>query len=411
VFFRSKNHLSPVGKILFVLSVLLVFLAPDVFPLCTQIIWIQKSPSSDPLFQVLDGGRIAFIDQLGQIVVRSQVPDSWRFEEYGGEFHDGLILLSNYPHAEFMDLNGKTLKFENVDQASPFSDGIAAALDKNSQKWGFINTKGEFIVQPKYERWYTPFIDTFSDGMALMQLHDKYGFLDRSGALAIEAKFLEAQPFHDGVARVIIEGPCKTHTPPCSSFVAEFVIPGNSYKPQTVPRCLYAFIDKAGRPISDERFDDAKDFSEGLAPVSINGKWGFIDKSGAVIVKPQFDNADPFSDGLALVRQNGLFGFISHNGSFAFESKFRIAERFVGGLALVGNGNFNEGDSHYWYIDHAGKQAIQDDFALATSFFKGLAHVKLQTKDGKKPQNLWTGQFAYIDRTGKKIFTYEAKAQ
>jgi hypothetical protein len=28
------------------------------------------------------------------------------------------------------------------------------------------------------------------------------------------------------------------------------------------------------------KYDDAGDFSEGLAPVKLNGRWRFIDKSG-----------------------------------------------------------------------------------------------------------------------------------
>jgi hypothetical protein len=238
-------------------------------------------------------------------------------------------------------------------------------------------------------------------------MHDKYGFLDRTGAFAIDAQFLRAAQFQDGAARVIIEGPCKIHSEPCASFVGEFVIPSNSTKPETVPRCRYAFIDKAGHTISDQRFDDAKDFSEGLAPVMINGKWGFTDKSGAIVIQPKFDNAEPFSDGVALISQNGLFGFIGHDGTLVIEPQFKYAEGFVEGLALVGSGKFYTSDSSFWYVDHTGQRAIPDSFPLATSFFKGLAHVKLPSTEGIDPKILWTGQFAYIDRTGKRIFTYK----
>lgn len=401
----SKGWRALLIRFSFVSVLLLVFLAPDMFPMCPDSIWIQKSPTADHLYQVFEDGKIEYIDDTGNIAVRTEESRSWRINEYGGEFHDGLLLISNYPHAEFMDRRGKTVRFENVDQALPFSDGVAPALDKATQKWGFINTKGEFVIPPAYQRWYVPFLDSFSDGMALINMHDRYGFLDRTGAFAIDATFLAAGPFHDGMARVIIEGPCRTHTQGCDSFVGEFVLPGNSGKPQDKPRCKYAFIDKAGHTISDQRFDDAKKFSEGLAPVQIDGKWGFIDKRGAVAIQPKFDNAEPFSDGVALVTQNGLFGFIGHDGTLAIQPQFKYAEGFVDGLAVVGNGPPFETSSTFWYVDHSGHRGIQESFLLASSFFKGLAHVKL-SPDGTYPQIVSTGQFAYIDRTGKRVFTY-----
>ncbi|MBS0181423.1 MAG: WG repeat-containing protein [Nitrospira sp.] len=50
---------------------------------------------------------------------------------------------------------------------------------------------------------------------------------------------------------------------------------------------------------------DARSFSEGLATVLTNGKWGFIDKTGMTTIPPQFEEDRPFSDGLAAMRIGG----------------------------------------------------------------------------------------------------------
>lgn len=50
------------------------------------------------------------------------------------------------------------------------------------------------------------------------------------------------------------------------------------------------------------------DFSEGLAVISLNGKYGYIDKTG-MIVKPQFDSVKEFENGFASVRL-GKWGVI-----------------------------------------------------------------------------------------------------
>ena len=41
----------------------------------------------------------------------------------------------------------------------------------------------------------------------------------------------------------------------------------------------YGYIDKTGKIVIEPRFDNAKDFSEGLAAVNIEGKWGWACKS------------------------------------------------------------------------------------------------------------------------------------
>ncbi len=389
-----------------VFLILLFFLAPLASPICVELFWIQHSPSAEPLYQVQIGSQLGYIDQSGKVIAHLDRPAF--VGNLDGDFHDGLLLFRVDGQTKLLDKHGKIVNFPNVDKMGQFSEGLAPARDKTTQQWGFINTHGDFVIPPSSREWQISEFSSFSDGMALTQTHNGYGFIDRSGTLSVDANLLEGNDFHDGVAHVIIEGPCKRGTRPCSSFPGAFVLPGFGAPTTATPQCKYAFIDKTGHPLFSQRFDDAKDFSEELAPVKVDGKWGFIDKTGVFAVKPQFDSADMFSDGVALVSQNGLFGFIAHSGAFAIEPQFKYAELFVDGLALVGDGPLGYADSNmYWYVDHVGRRAIPDSFPIATSFFKGLAHVRLPDEKGKVPPNIWTGKFAYIDRTGKRVFTYE----
>jgi len=386
--------------------VLLFLLVPFASPICNDIFWIQHSPSAEPLFQAESGGELVYINQSGKVIVHL---DSPRLLGNGhGEFHDGLLLFSVYGRTKFLNERGKIVEFQNVDKVGEFSEGLAPARDKATQKWGFINPQGDFVIPPSSREAEISEYSSFSDGMTEVHTSQrdgfKSGFLDRTGAVAIEAKLLESNPFHEGVARAIIEGPCKIHSGRCSDFPGMYLLPGYGSPTKETPLCRYAFIDKTGRPILAQRFDDAKDFSEELAPVKIEGKWGFIDKTGAIVIKPQFEGAESFSDGLARVTQDGLSGFISHDGTLLIALQFKSAEDFVDGLALVGTG-WPGANNKFWYIDHSGKQAIPDSFPLATSFFKGLAHVRF-SEGSRGPQNMWTGKFGYIDRTGKTVFTY-----
>src|SRR5208282_1048765 len=108
------------------------------------------------------------------------------------------------------------------------------------------------------------------------------------------------------------------------------------------------------------QFEDAEEFSEGLAAVNIEmkdkekGKWGFIDKTGKFAIKPQFNDASfsLLSDGLAPVETGGKYGFIDRTGKFVIEPQFEVAGTFREGLAYT-NGD-NQG-----YIDKTGKLIIR----------------------------------------------------
>jgi hypothetical protein len=118
--------------------------------------------------------------------------------------------------------------------------------------------------------------------------------------------------------------------------------------------------------VTPSEYDQATQFSEGLAGVKTDGKWGFIDKTGQIVIPPHFDwGADydlgffaigpRFSEGLAAVEIDGKWGFIDKSGQmviqpqFAKPSLFAKPYYFVGGLALVLAGE------EWGYIDKAGK--------------------------------------------------------
>ena len=56
---------------------------------------------------------------------------------------------------------------------------------------------------------------------------------------------------------------------------------------------------KTGTYAISPQFEEAEDFSEGLASVKVggeDGKWGFIDKTGKMVINPQFDEVRYFSE-------------------------------------------------------------------------------------------------------------------
>ncbi len=58
-----------------------------------------------------------------------------------------------------------------------------------------------------------------------------------------------------------------------------------------------------------------------LFPVEIGGEWGYIDKAGKVVIAPQFDDALDFSEGLASVRIGWKWCYIDKTGKIVFKEE------------------------------------------------------------------------------------------
>jgi hypothetical protein len=67
-------------------------------------------------------------------------------------------------------------------------------------KWGFIDTKGNEIVPPKYDLLYN-----FYENFAIYELNEKHGFIDSIGNEIITPKYDFLWNFENGFARYEIK--------------------------------------------------------------------------------------------------------------------------------------------------------------------------------------------------------------
>ena len=122
------------------------------------------------------------------------------------------------------------------------------------------------------------------------------------------------------------------------------------------------YVDEHHKTIIDFKFDWCGNFSEGLASATQYGqvegekdKYGYIDKTGEYVISfDDYDEAGEFKEGLAPLSIDDKFGFINKQGEFICERIYHSAGSFVQGLSCV---QLEDG-GRWGYADKTGKLVI-----------------------------------------------------
>jgi len=157
----------------------------------------------------------------------------------------------------------------------------------------------------------------------------------------------------------------------------------------------------------------AIDFSEGLAAVMLNdyGNFGFIDKTGKVVIPIEYQRAYSFSEGLAVVVLNNKWGVIDKAGIVVIPIKYLGLGSFSEGLAMVHRNIVNTSGSitKWGFIDKTGKVVVPLKYDSVTDFPDGIAVVFKEDSFGEKQFDERKIQMGFIDKTGKIILPFKNK--
>lgn len=151
----------------------------------------------------------------------------------------------------FVDSYGNHISQEKFQDAGDFYEGIAAV--KKGNKWGFIDSSGNIIIDYQYDS-----VDLgFHGGLAAVKISEKWYFVDQQGNLAWKTGFEDATDFSEGYAAVKKDG-------------------------------KWGYIDIEGTVKIDFQYEAAKKFSENKAAVmkTIDGyeKWAYINTDNEIVV-------------------------------------------------------------------------------------------------------------------------------
>jgi len=265
-------------------------------------------------------------------------------------------------------------------------------------KWGYVDRSGHVAITPRFER-----ADRFSDGLAAVQDGAVQGYVDATGKIALVPEFAPVgvihRPFSSGLAVVRVGQ-------------------------------RYGYMDRTGKLAIPARYATADDFSEGFAMACDTDGCGYIQPNGrgavgygfmasgpvkggvacislamgmgrqrvalrqpdGTAIPGEWEGCGNMSEGLIAVRLGGQWGFIDARGRGVIQPRFERAGDFSGGLAPVTLETGRCG-----YVDRTGVLAIPARFHACHRFSDGLARVDLAEDafDGER--------VAFIDRTGKMV--------
>ncbi len=288
------------------------------------------------------------------------------------------------------------------------NDDPFPAQDPDTEKWGYIDKSGEWVIEPEYEQ-----ARMFSDGLGLVYSEDKgAGYVNAQGEL-VASGYIAATSFSDGVA--FVSGKLDDEK--------------NGIKHNN----SYAAIDKNGAwALNSAKSSTETDrycykqpvfFHDGVGFEGIeDGKAVYVDSKGneALSASSGHDGvsiaaAEPFYDGYATIRLQGndmwaeagytgmdgttAYGLIDKTGALvkdptAKSTQWATLVDLWGGINHVGGGMVAAQDSvsGLWgYLDaKSGEWKIQPLFSEAKPFADGMAYAK----------DFATGDWGIIDDSG-----------
>lgn len=380
--------------------------------LCFIILYVSSGFSQElpELIPYRKGYKWGYCNQKKELLIPAIYDDAFMFHKgLGRVFKDGYFGFVNTKGELLVDFKYEDPTLEkNYGSIFYFSEEGLMNVYRDG-KWGFIDTTGKEVIPCIYETAYN-----FSEGLARVEKEGLWGFINPKGEVIIPLQYDLAHDFEDGLAPVEkngLVGLIDTLGDTIIPFEYEYIYSGKhsegliAVMREKFRTCGY--IDIKNNVVIPLEYYNATPFSEGLAKVYKDG-WGFINTKGEEVVPRKYGLADSFKDSLAVVADDDFkFGAINHQGEKVIDLEYDLLHNGI----LDGNAvktpyklerfffkHINEGlipaykNGKAGVIDYQGKIVIPFIYEYVSVFEQGLAIV---IKDN---------QYGYIDRYGTEYF-------
>ncbi|MBO9199351.1 MULTISPECIES: WG repeat-containing protein [Niastella] len=167
-----------------------------------------------------------------------------------------------------------------------------------------------------------------------------------------------------------------------------------------------AYFDTTGNQVLpfSNKYESYGNFTEGLARVMTNDKWGFINLFGEEVIVPKFHYTDEFSNGRAIVRnEKDLHGAIDEQGKLVIDYQFPALTNFEKGYAAFG-------DLSTWgLIDKAGNIVVPQIYISIGRVYRNAVTVQVLEGEEYREGELtiggavkWNNNLDHLNETNRQ---------
>lgn len=335
-----KNHPHVSASRTICMLTLLLFVSFNAFAQAESFKWIRNVEQqnvrdySEGRSAYYENGKWGFINQMGTVVI---APEYDEVEDFAG----GVCLVKKGGKWGVIDKNGKFVHECEYESISGFDSGVAYA-EKDMSSFYLYDT-GKKTQLPSSKFAYFP----FSDGLARIKniKTGEWGYTDSKGIIAIDPEFTSASDFKNGHAFVSTKGKDYIINKKGDMRAAPFkldtnvVIFSNGAGYLTAEDGNLRFFDK-GFDVKSHKYLEINDFSNGVSRARReDGKIVIINEKGDhMLILNKYEDVGDFSEGLAWVKSNGKYGYVDMQGKLVIDTLFSYASDFRSEYAYVANG-------------------------------------------------------------------------
>ena len=189
-------------------------------------------------------------DYLSDFATRMKITNGVRTEQRLAVCRlNGKYGIVNSEGKQIQPMGFDELRKDVSDPSSKELPDMSSAHDLHvriGDKWGILTANGEQLAEVKFDS-----VGVFHDGLAVVKAAERYGYIDRSGAIVIPIQWMAAYDFSEGLAALRVD---KKH---------------------------FQFINTAGTVvIKSKKYDSVGRFRNGICRVVKGGKVKWIDTKG-----------------------------------------------------------------------------------------------------------------------------------
>lgn len=242
-----------------------------------------------------ENNKWGYVDEELSIVIPAKFDKAFSFNE-------GVGLVEDIDGYGFINKDGSFIFDRKYLYAHDFSNGVAIVNDYDGKGSLAIDFDGNIVckIKDKYS------CEKFHEGMIAFNNGDEFGYIDKSGKVAIKSKYQFAEDFNNGVAIVsdkkgysLINREGKIITNEKYEYI------------ESLDNKFFLCYSKGNRIQIINNKGETINLPNNLEPIELSNegiivedrktyKYGLIDYNNEIVIKPQFEFMGSFYDGMTL---------------------------------------------------------------------------------------------------------------